>query len=467
MPKRQNLVVYAAMIIADGAWLFTALAILGFLGNQKGSPLPWFAVFGLLALGIFVTRTLANSALTDRATAIVQTGIGIVAIYVAMAASTGAGRSDFDLTWGMRALAGGYPVVTLLGTIIGMFGGVYVWRQAVVVATAKAPEHRLLRSFRAGIATFAVALLVEQASGLDLGTADMLVPFFAACLAGLAVARLRQHSGLGSAWTRVIAASVVATVGLGLALGLLGGLFAQGGVMLVVRGWRYFMDGLFWVVRLILEPLVAGLFALLEWLQESWVTRGQVRETATSRRPSLEWLKTEDGQPLGDAIVDVLQYPAILLTLALMCWILVKVYRGQPAHRRPEFVERRESIEGDSLAALAQMLWAMRPQWMKQARPNTAAWDYPKDEAGITEVFQLYFTTLSLAIERGLKFDPGLTPTERIPHLRRVLPGLSVEHITSLFNAACYGHKRMNSHEIDPLIRQLSLMSDEPSSDPD
>ena len=58
MAERQNLVVDAAMVIADGAWLFAALAVLGFFANQLGSPLPWFAVFGLLAVGLIVTRSL-------------------------------------------------------------------------------------------------------------------------------------------------------------------------------------------------------------------------------------------------------------------------------------------------------------------------------------------------------------------------------------------------------------------------
>ena len=215
MPNRQNPVVLAAMIIADGAWLFTALAIVGFFTNQNGSPLPWFAVFGLLALGVFVTRIAPLFALAGHSPAIVQAGIGIVAIYVAMAASTGAGRSDFDLAWGLHAVQGDYTALTLIGSIIGLFGGAYIWRHAAVVATTGTPEHRLLRSFRLGIVILAIALLIEQTGGHDLGATDMLVPFFAASLAGLAVARLPQRSGVSNAWTRVIAASVVADRGPG------------------------------------------------------------------------------------------------------------------------------------------------------------------------------------------------------------------------------------------------------------
>ena len=102
MPNRQNPIVLAAMVIADGAWLFTALAVIGFFTNQDGSPLPWFAVFGLLAFGAAVAKFAPLFVLTGHSPAIVQAGVGIVAIYLALAAGTWAERDGFDLAESIR-----------------------------------------------------------------------------------------------------------------------------------------------------------------------------------------------------------------------------------------------------------------------------------------------------------------------------------------------------------------------------
>ena len=113
------------------------------------------------------------------------------------------------------------------------------------------------------------------------------------------------------------------------------------------------------------------------------------------------------------------------------------------------------------------MIWGLLPEWIKRLHGNRSALRYPQNEAGITEVFLLYFDTLSLAVKRGLDFDPSLTPTERVPHLRKWLPGIAVERITALFNAACYGRKRADTDVIEPLRRQLDRLSAEPTSGSD
>ncbi|MCG8542887.1 MAG: DUF4129 domain-containing protein [Alphaproteobacteria bacterium] len=462
MPNRQNPIVLAAMVIADGAWLFTALAVIGFFTNQDGSPLPWFAVFALLAFGAAVAKIAPLFALSGHSPAIVQAGVGIVAIYLALSAGTWAARDGFYLAWGLQTVQGDYSPVAVLGSLIALFAGAYIWRHAAVVATSTTPEYRLLRSFRVGIVVLAIALLVEQTTGRGLGATEMLVPFFAASLAGLAIARLPQRSGIRNAWTRVIAATVVAVVTLGLALGAMAGMFAQGSVNLIVQGWSYISGALLWIARLILEPLVKGMVAFIEWLRDRLAGPSPGSEPPRPRRPAWDWLDIEAGEPLADRIVEFLQVPMILLLLAVFCWILVRAYRGHATGRAPQMTEERESIEVDAPAELAQLIWDLLPDWIKRLRGDKTALRYPRDEAGITEVFLLYFDTITLAAKRGLDFDPGQTPTERIPHLRTALPGLAVERITALFNAACYGRKRAAAGAVEPLRRQLDALSAEP-----
>lgn len=454
MPNRQDILIYAAAVLGDGAWLFIALGIVGFIAGQGGAPLVWPAVFVLLIAAIVATRVVAAIPLPHLDRAVVQTGLGVIAAYVAVAVCNTAGGGGFEPLWAWRFATGDYPARTGAGMIVGALGAILVWRHGMLMAATDLPESRLQRSFRCGLLAFGLALLLERGSGLDLGATAMLLPFFAGSLAALAMARMRRNGAAGGSWIRLIGATVVAVVGLGLALALAGGAVVRETATMATRGWSFVADGLIWVARLILEPIARVIVMAIEWIL-AHIPRAT--GTPQVRQQGVRWweqLGLEASTP-EEAIGVLLLYPMLILLLALICWILLKAYRHAVLHHRQVATEYRERIEGDAAADLARLLAAALPSWLRPKQEPAARWRYQQDEPGISDAFRLYYDTLELATDRGSVFDPCLTPMERIQDLGRALPGLPVDRITTCFVAACYGHKRIDAAEAAALQSAL------------
>jgi hypothetical protein len=368
-------------------------------------------------------------------------GLGVIAAYAAVAVGSTAGSAGFEPLWAWRFAAGDYDARTGAGIVVGALGAIFVWRHGMLMAAADLPESRLHRSFRLGVLSLFLALLFEQGSGRDLGATGMLLPFFAGSLAALAMARMRGNSAVG-------------VIGLGLGLALAGGAVVRETASMVTRGWGLIADGLFWLARLILEPIARAIAMAIEWLL-AHIPRAE--GTPTVREQGSRWwerLGFEAATP-EEAIGTLLLYPMLILFLGLVCWILLKAYRQGVTHRRRFATEYREPIAGDAAADLARLLASALPSWMRPKQDPAARWRPQQDEPGISDAFRLYYDTLELATDRGSVFDPCLTPTERIPALARVLPGLPVGRITACFVAACYGHKRIDAAEATALQSAL------------
>jgi len=443
MPSRQSILIYAAAVLGDGAWLFAVLAAVGFLSGQNGSPFAWPAIFILLIVATIATHLIMAIALPHPVPAVMQMVLGLLATYVAVAFSHAASANGFEPFWAWRFAAGAYDTRTAISIGVGTFAAVYIWRHGVLLAAADLSESRLHRSFRSGILALALALLIEQGSGRELGVSAMLLPFFAGSLPALAMVRMRSNTALSSAWIRVIGATVVGVVALGLALAYFGGSVVQGTATMAVRGWAYVANAVLWFLRLILEPVAWAIYAAIEWLLAFLPHDGSLPPL---RAPGTRWwerLGLEATAP-DEAIGKILQYPILILILGGACWILFRVYRRSALRRSQTATEYREPLTGDSAADLMRMLGAILPMWLRPRHDREARW--PKDP-GIADAFHLYYDTLDLAGERGLAFNPCLTPTERVPQLAQTLPSVPVDRITACFIAACYGHKTIDATE--------------------
>ncbi|MEX0762169.1 MAG: hypothetical protein WD208_03870 [Dehalococcoidia bacterium] len=462
MHNNRGRMIFACLSIAESALIYAALGILGVVFGFGGSPLPWLAVLALMSLGMLVGWATAG-ARGDLATlAMIQGGVGVVAVYVAMATSPSHG-GGFDMAWAVNLFGGDLQASQVAGSIFGLITATWLWRRAFTTIADRFPEERLMRDFRLGIAVIAVAVLTERISGEDLGTGILLVPFFAASLAGLAVARLPEEAsgGAGGFWARIIAGSVVAVIGAGLALGLVGGLYGGGGVRLLYNGWGMIVDAMLWVLRYPLELVVYVMFAVLNWLRSMFSPEGEPTELEgpgglPESTPSVGQGGSEDAS--AEAIVNVLQYPLLAITLIIVFIILALAFRKLVNREQSDRDEDRESIRGDADAAgdLARLFKRLLPSWLTGSGAAGLAWRYPEGDSGIVDVFRLYFDTLSLAVKRGMMFDPNLTPSERMPQLQAALPGVPVERVTERFNAACYGQEPTDPGTIQSLRDHLA-----------
>ena len=307
-------------------------------------------------------------------------------------------------------------------------------------------------SFKLGLIVIAVTLALELGNGVDLGAQSAMLVFFAASLAGLAIAQVPPGSVLGAEWIRVLAATVVVTLTLGIALGLTAGPVGRGGLELAWSAWGYLSDALLWGVRILLESLRDALGTLAAWLHlDGWISSSGGE---SGGQAPLSWFTNFDSSStLIHTTSKVLQN----LFLIALIYLLFRVFAFARRHAHHGYTgyrtERHESIRGDA-AALSDFLRLVRTLFPGSSKPDDIGRTV-HGEPGVVEVIGLYYDLLSHATLRGFAFVPAATPLERIETLEEFLPAAPVAEITRRFVAACYGQEGSDALSIAALRAQL------------
>ncbi len=452
MPDYKAFIAITATVIADAAWLYPISMILG-SGFTPGAPLlPLAIILLLLALG-FGTSLLALHKVADPSLqAPVQAITGLAVIYLFIA--TIAGESGLDLLWGPHMVSGAFSGRQVGGLIAGMAAAGFLWHRGVRIAVETHPRLRLLQTFRTGLVALGLAILVEQAAGIDASATVMLILFFAASLSGLAFGRLAP----GGAWTPIVGLAVAAVLGGGFFAGMIGAVIGGHGLGLLAAAWSYLSVVVLWLLEM--------LFAFLLWI---------LPDLASPQDGSMDWrppkfqlpdyIKVEPGPGGMDLSVQLLQYAGLLLALYLAYRLLAWAYRMHTRQRAEDDETERESIQGnaDAKADMLNLLWDLLPDWLRPAQA-AAAPHFPRDKPGISEVYALYFDMLTAACEQGHDFVPSATPRERRGDIEAAIPGAPVAPITNCFTAACYGHIATDLAIVERLRQELEAALGRPSS---
>jgi hypothetical protein len=451
MLNNRDMIVTAATIIAETAWLYPILGMIGFILDQGGSPLPLFLVLFLIAAGFIVARLISNAAQKPASPATAQALLGLVSIYTAM--SVVAADSTVDLLWGPRMIGGGYAGRDLAGLIIGTGMAGALWYRGVRVAVDTHPQARLLLTFRTGIVGLSISILAELAFAADFAATIMILPFFAVSLAGLAFGRMASTG----TWPRTIGLAVAAVIGGGFVVGLIGALFGGDGLRLLGAGWNRILDGVSWVVTVLLVPVLELIFGFFIWMFGDAGPRSRAERVVTPRENGW-WENIETGtvSPFVEFVAQVMKYPLLLIAIYILYRLLLWAYRSHAARKSAVAVVDRESIRGQANVAadLINLALGLLPDWMIPSA-QSAGFRYPKDKPGITEVYGLYFEMLTTARKRGHDFVTSVTPRERVRELEIILPGAPVARITDSFNAACYGNVATDLETLEQLKEEL------------
>ncbi|MBT5194543.1 MAG: DUF4129 domain-containing protein [Rhodospirillaceae bacterium] len=435
MPSRRDLLTIAAMIIADAAWLFPISGLLGHALGLHQPLLPLAIIPLLIAVAIAVVWTIAGTVEEPTHQGPYQAIVGLVTIYLVMAITIkGYNNGGGDLLWALHMFAGKFSSHVTGGLIIGCAAAAFLWFRGVGIAVETHPRPRLMATFRTGIVALAVAIVTEQAFGIDGTAAQMLIPFFVVCLAGLAFARLPP----GGAWTTVVGAAIAVVLGGGFIIGLIAAALGGHGLDLIVSGWVHLTEALIWLVTLVLVPLLRLIAYLLPEFE-----RGPGLEQAF-QMPNLDFLRNLDSRNLPPEVENLnrlIMYVVIVLAVYLAYRLLLAGYRSHARRLRDRAMIERETIQGanDAGADLLKLALGLLPNWLLPATATPGP-RIPQDMPGITEVFALYFDMLSAARDRGHDFVSSATPRERRAALEQALPGAPVAGITTCFNAACYGN---------------------------
>ncbi|MBI4306052.1 MAG: DUF4129 domain-containing protein [Chloroflexi bacterium] len=450
MDANREKLLYAALMVAEAAWLYVLAALIGLVLQLGGAPLSW-GIVTLLLGGAMLVGWVALGIRGETATlALLQGGLGLVVVYAAVAARSGDGFAGLQWTWVSELVQGGMPGRGVATAIFGAVFAIFLWRRGIMLITDDPAWEKLRRTFRIGVMVIAVALIVEIGAHRDIGARNVLFPFFAAALSGMAFGHLADAAGkrMLATWSKVIAAAVGGILTIGVLLGLAGSAYGGGPLRLMGVAAAAARDGLLWLVSLPLRWIVTGLFILMRWLRDLFGTPKPVRiEQPPGPFVPDATAVAEGGKTVGADIIEliltIIQYPLMMLVVLGILYLLIVVFRKWRGSERGEETVDRETIRdgvdpAHDLAALLARLW---PGYGRQPRPGPEIWLYPQGQPGITEVFRLYFDYLSEAIRKGMKFQRSFTPTELVPHLSEALPGAPVSLMTERFNAACYGHE--------------------------
>lgn len=465
MAEGRSKLILISVAMAESVWLFALFSVLGLIGDLGGSPLPWLSLFALMLISIGTGYVLGATEGDEVSIAIRQSLFGVVVIYLLLGTGTFIGDATFEIGWLFRLLGGDLEPTAAVSAVFGLLISLWIWRHGLRLGTDRYPEDRLARVFKIGIGVLAIATLIDQAHSEDIGAGALFFPFFGATLVGMAIGRLPEN-GVGrknGEWARIIAVSVFGVMGIGLIIGLIGGLYGNGGVRLLYGGWSLFVDGFVWLLRF---P-VTWITAVIQWLLNLFSTgerdMGQQLQAPQSGDEILgnnPENMIDAGNATVDAIVNVLQYPLIVLMILAAFFIMALAFRRFGRRGTNADDEDRESMrsELDTAGDMARLLGGLLPGWLR--RKQGQGWRYPA-EPGFAEVFKLYFDSIRLGVKWGMEFKPQMTPAERLPLLEAAVPGAPMQEITSRFNAACYGKVPTDPQTVEDLRLRIKSAEDQ------
>lgn len=443
-PAQTRLVLWA-LIVAESAWVFAILGVLGLWMGQDTSPLSWPTIAVLLLAALYVGKLGPSEKIPPGAEILVRMLIGVLLIYAAIAVELSTNLPFVDLLWVFKAFTASEPDGFWFTFLAGGMAGAALWLRGGQLGVATYPTDQLTMTFRVGIAALMVATLVDLINEAELNTFLMVFIFFGASLAGLAMGHLlpRSRTVKANIWPRIVFAMVAIVVVVGLAFTVVPA------AVLDVVTWPLRM--LFtlaalivaWVILLPAAFVIDSVAEALVWLYNLLFGGAtpppppeQESQLATTTPSALEALEGTGANAW---------FGQILLGLALGLGAIALLYAGAKAFRRPQSRRaaptqgQRESVmeDADPLVDLANLLWDLRPSWLKRGRGDGES--LPDGPPGIVLVLEIYYDLLLLAEERGVRRRPHETTGEMAVRMAEVLPGDLVNRATAAFARAFYG----------------------------
>lgn len=467
-PAQTRLVLWA-LIIAESAWIFAILGVLGLWMGQDSGPFRWPTLVVLMFAALYVGRLKPSEKMSPGTEILVRMLIGVLLIYVAIAVELSSNLPWVDVLWVFKAFTASEPDRFWFTFIAGGLSGAALWLRGGKLGVATYPTDELALSFRIGIAALVVATLVDLINEVNLNTFLMVFIFFGASLAGLAMGHLlpRTKTARSNVWPRVIVAIVAVVVLIGLAFTVV-----PAGVLDVLT-WpirqALILVGLIfgWVIVLPIAFVIDAVVEVLKWLY-SLLFGGatpppQPQEAAQIATTTPDALEEIEGTGANVWVGQVLLGLVLGLAAAALLYWGAKAFRRPQSRRVAPQEGQRESVmeDADPLVDLANLLWSLRPGWLKRQRDDGVV--LPDGPPGIVLVLEIYYDLLLLAEERGVLRRPHETTGEMAVRMAEVLPGDLVNLATAAFGRAFYGHYPSSDEQIAEMRAAVDVLAAEPA----
>lgn len=444
MPLRQDRVVLAAHVVAESAWVFALMGVVGTLAGFDSSPLSWYGVAGILGLSVLLSRMTPRKGDRVEVLYALMAVLGLVVVYtsVALHVEPGQIRPAWPLDWLSNDASGGYTSRGVFGAILG----VILWWRGTRVASNEFPADDLSFTFRVGMVVLVVALIYDLNSGENLSTFPMVFLFFSSSLIGLSAGHLLEESRRSAdkqTWTKAIGATVVAIT----AFGLLVALINRGVLSFLSKPATAALDalarGVLWgivaPIAFLFDVIVGWLIGLLGVFQGE---REQPQEEAIN--PEIQgFLETiqEEQEAASEGfalILQIIEWALVAVIVVIVVLLLGRAFRRVLRGRERSAEGQRDSMVQDAnpVADVAKLAIRLVPDVLK--RPQRKGYQVPDGPPGIVEAFRLYYDMLDTAEEHGIARLKHDTPTEFQGRLERTFPADVVRPSTEAFNLAIY-----------------------------
>ena len=458
----QDRLVVAATVLAESAWLFALLGLVGVALAQDGSPLSLSAVLALVGISALTARLLQMVLMPVRLSYAIQLAMGVGVIVVAVGAQVDP-AAGMDLGWIATVVRGtdveGYTFRASTGSILGAA----LWWRGGMIAASEFPVESLSTSFRLGILVIAVVAVLDVLHPADLQVFTSMILFFTAGLGGLGAGRLLPASRRAieeRAWLKVIGGLVLGIV----IVGLLVSMLQRDVLQYITRPALVVLNLLgivvFYVIivpiAFVVGALTQGLLTVLGWF---------ATEEVTTEAPDIGGTLLELQEQTGEVnevvavVVQLSQWALVGLLVASALFVIARAFRRRLSWRLVQEEGTRESVKegADAGDDLRRLLLNLVPRRFRRTR-HDAGLRLPDDEADVVDVFRVYFGLLELAREQGFPRPEHATPQEYQHTLEQVLPRSLVRSATAAFTNACYGHRAPPRAQLDELKAQLEQL---------
>ena len=455
------------MLLSDSAWLYALMALFGLAFGVGGSPIGWTALVALLIVSFATARLLRAVLMPVVAGYFFQMLTGAIAIFVTLGTQLPSAGQFLDLGWTSSvASTPGAPLQALAG---GVFSAVAWWRGGRLAAI-EPPSETLGFSFRVGLLVMATAAVIDVFNPADLNIFPLMFLFFASGLVGLSVSHILPPTGTVAAasWPRVIGATVSAV----LVVGLLVSALQRGVLAFVASAALWIVNGMttifFFVVVVPIAFVVFWLIGLVKSLLGTFIEPSPPEEQpgapVTGFLESIRDLQSDATEGGGwlDVLLQVIQWVGLTVVVLLLLFLMARAFRRRFRWRPEEAQGVRETMseDNDPASDLAQLLLNLVPKRMRQ-QSHLRHLKIPDDEAGIVDVFRLYFGMLLLADKGGHPRGLAQTAGEYEQTLEGIFPTGLVRTITAAFNRACYGRHPAPPEQIAEMRTALERLSAE------
>ena len=472
MERYKDKLVLISLLVCESTWLFVILSAISIITARETSPLNWHSIFLIMGSSMLLTQLGRIYLHSVDLTSVILPILGALLIYILIGLNLVEKSIVSSLMWlfDMRShLSEGFGYHILAGIVLG----VLLWWRGGKVSAEETPVFSLQSSFRFGLFSMAISIVVDIASTNNIQVFPLVFVFFGSGLTGLSIGHILPHSDQSKVtlvWYKVIAASIAIILTVGIVVTFLKKDF-----------WVLVSEPVYQILELIVIVVVWIVFVPISFLFnilhnflmsvfnpdfDGEMERRDNQAPDPSITEPLEGFEDlpSDIEGIQFNIIQIVEWFLISIFVILLASMLLVVFKKIFYSRSNDVKLRKESVinESDPIKDAKILLLKLLPNWLKTRKIDKTQ-RHLYGPPGIVSPIKLYYRLLDMAEIDDVVRMPDQTPNEFQKYLRTVFSDEIVRIATAAFNKAFYGKHPMSAKDlsiikskVDPRVYDFS-----------